>query len=222
MLYQLSYASVPTLIVMMSGDYAQVRGWRRESSLSRFLREWRYMVVNAPSEAVQAMEAHEAPFDFDSVFRAHYERVARVIARVIGEPARAEELAAELFLRLWQCPRAQGQWSEGWLYKTAVRRALDELRKRTRRARYERLVGFERKAPNPEEARSVAEDQQRVRTVLGSIQPREAELLVLRSQDFSYDELAAALNLNPVSVGTLLTRAQKAFRKEYVRRYGEA
>jgi RNA polymerase sigma-70 factor, ECF subfamily len=33
--------------------------------------------------------------------------------------------------------------------------------------------------------------------------------------------LAAALKLNPASVGTLLSRAQQAFRKEYIQRYGE-
>ena len=32
--------------------------------------------------------------------------------------------------------------------------------------------------------------------------------------------LAAALELNPASIGTLLTRAQDAFRKEYIKRYG--
>jgi RNA polymerase sigma-70 factor (ECF subfamily) len=180
------------------------------------------MVVNAPSESAQALETHEAPFDFVSVFRAHYERVARVIARVIGEQARAEELAAELFLKLWRSPSVQGQWSEGWLYKTAVRRALDELRKKTRRARYESLVGFVRNVPNPEEVRAFAEQQQRVRETLSAIRAREAELLVLRSQGLTYDELASALNLNPLSVGTMLSRAQKAFRKEYVTRYGEA
>ena len=46
-------------------------------------------------------------------------------------------------------------------------------------------------------------------------------LLLLRADGLSYDETAAALNLNPSSVGTLLARARQAFRKEYVKRYGE-
>ena len=49
----------------------------------------------------------------------------------------------------------------------------------------------------------------------------QAELLILRSDGVLYDELAAVLSLNPASVGTLLSRARAAFRKEYVRRYGE-
>jgi len=63
------------------------------------------------------------------------------------------------------------------------------------------------------------EEQQRVDVVLSVIERRHAELLLLRSHGLTYDELASTLELNPASVGTLLSRAQQAFRKEYVRRY---
>jgi RNA polymerase sigma-70 factor (ECF subfamily) len=56
---------------------------------------------------------------------------------------------------------------------------------------------------------------------LGALSPRQAELLLLRSQGLNYDELASTLDLNPASVGTLLSRAQQAFRKEYVEKYGK-
>ncbi len=42
-------------------------------------------------------------------------------------------------------------------------------------------------------------------------------MLVLRSSDgLSYEELAAALGLNPASIGTFLSRAEQTFRKEYI------
>ena len=186
----------------------------------------RYVGVNATdlstaSEAVSIVEAGDAQFDFEAAFKSQYERIARVIARVVGDPARAEELAVEVFLKLWRSPKAQGEKAEAWLYRSAVRKGLDELRRRTRRARYESLLGFVRAVPNPEEIRAAAEEQERVRLVLAVIQPRHAELLLLRSQDLSYDELASALDLNPASIGTLLSRAQQAFRKEYIKRYGK-
>ena len=56
--------------------------------------------------------------------------------------------------------------------------------------------------------------------MLAVIQPRQAELLLLRSDGLSYAEIAAALEMNPASVGTMLARAQAAFRKEYEKRYG--
>jgi RNA polymerase sigma-70 factor, ECF subfamily len=182
---------------------------------------WRCSNVNAPSEAIAEMKASEAEFDLDTIFRAQYERIARVIARVVRDRARAEELAVEVFLKLWRNPEGQGEQVEGWLYRVAVRTGLDELRRQTRRGRYESLRGFFHVPPTPEELCAAAEEQERVRAVLSAIEPRRAELLLLRSHGLSYGEVAAVLELNPASIGTLLSRAQQAFRKEYVKRYGK-
>jgi RNA polymerase sigma-70 factor, ECF subfamily len=190
-------------------------------TLSQIYSERRCSIVNARSEAMSGMRAEEAPLDFEAIFRAQYPRIARVIARVVRDPARAEELAVEVFLKLWRNPSAQGEKAEGWLYRAAVRKALDELRRETRRARYEGLLGFAQPVQTPEQVRSVTEEQERVRLVLAVLEQRQAGLLILRSDGLSYQELAAALNLNVASVGTLLSRAQHAFRKEYSKRYGK-
>ena len=176
--------------------------------------------MNARSDAAVEIPAEDQTFDFETSFRAHFERIARVIARVVQDPARAEELAVEVFIKLWRNPRAQGDKSEGWLYRAAVRKGLDELRLRTRRARYEGLFRAVLRAPTPEEVYLASGEQQRVRQVLAALDSRKSELLVLRSDGLNYQELAAALDLNPASVGTLLSRAQQAFRKEYIQRYG--
>jgi DNA-directed RNA polymerase specialized sigma24 family protein len=46
-------------------------------------------------------------------------------------------------------------------------------------------------------------------------------MLLLHSDGAPYEEIAAAASVNPASVGALLVRARRAFRKEYVRRHGE-
>ena len=175
----------------------------------------------------EARLANEIRFDLETIFHAHYKRICRVIARVLRDPARAEELAVEVFLRWSRHPNAHGDRAEGWLYRTAVREALDELRRKTYRSRYERLFSFVPSgkalgSPTPEDLRAAKEDQETVRVVLSVLDRRQAQLLLLRSEGFSYDELASTLDLNPSSVGTLLARAQQAFRKEYIKRYGEA
>jgi RNA polymerase sigma-70 factor (ECF subfamily) len=171
--------------------------------------------------------ADETRVDFETIFHAQYKRMCRVIVRVLRDPARAEELAVEVFLKWSRHPNAHGDKAEGWLYRTAVREALDELRRQTQRARYERLFAFipSGKAcgsPTPEDVRAAKENQQTVRVVLSALDRRQAQLLLLRSEGFSYDELASTLDLNPSSVGTFLARAQQAFRKEYIKRYGKA
>ena len=138
--------------------------------------------MSATSEIVAEIKANQAPFDLEAVFRAQYGRMARVMGKVMHDPARAEELAVEVFLRLSRTPRAQGEKAEGWLYRTAVRIGLDELRREARRNRYERLAGWFRGVPTPEEIRAVGEERERVRMVLSVMKRRRSELLLLRSE----------------------------------------
>ena len=195
--------------------------------LSQNCVERRYSIVDAMRESIVGSEAdietdaNEARPDLETIFAIHYGRIARAIAKVIRDPARAEELAVEVFLRWSRNHNAQGEGAERWLHRTALRAGLDELRRVTRRARYEALVSFFRATPTPEEIRSSEEERERVRLVLACLPPQQAALLLLRSDGLSYDELASTLELNPASVGTLLSRAQQAFRKEYLKRYGE-
>ena len=100
------------------------------------IRSW-YVNARSMTEPSE-MEVTNAE-GLDAIFRAHYERIARVIGRVIHDQARAEELAVEVFLKWWRNPQAHGEQAAGWLYRTAVREALDELRRQTRRSRFERL-----------------------------------------------------------------------------------
>jgi RNA polymerase sigma-70 factor (ECF subfamily) len=177
--------------------------------------------VPASSDVAEAAIVRSASFDFDAVFLSHFVRITRVVARIVGEPARAEELAVDAFWKLSRTPQAHGPSAPGWLHRTAVRLALDELRRRARRGRYENDAPLVRRPATPDELFSATEEQGRVRAVLASMDPRQAELLLLRSDDVPYDEIARTLRINPASIGTLLSRARAAFRKEYVKRYGE-
>jgi RNA polymerase sigma-70 factor (ECF subfamily) len=172
------------------------------------------------------MQTSAVSADFETMFHAHQERIARVIARVIRDPGRAEEIAVEVFWKFWRNPKAHGENAGGWLYRTAVRLSLNELRRHGRAVRNESLSAVGQSLthsapPDPEQVRAATEEQEHVRAVLAAIQPRQAELLLLRSTGLRYEELATALELNPASIGTLISRAQQAFRKEYVKRYGE-
>jgi RNA polymerase sigma-70 factor (ECF subfamily) len=159
------------------------------------------------------------------VFEVHYARLARVIGRVIHDQARAEELAVEVILKWWRksgtSDAQSGLQAEAWLYRTAVREALDEWRRRARQSRFESLFSMFREAPpTPEHLYSQDVRRLRVRAVLSALNRRHSELLLLRSEGLTYRELAVALNINPGYIGSLLARAQADFRKEYTKRHG--
>ncbi|PWT86564.1 MAG: RNA polymerase subunit sigma-24 [Proteobacteria bacterium] len=163
----------------------------------------------------------EGAADFDALFTGFYRRLARLLYRVTGDTARAEEVASEAFWRLHAKPPASESNLEGWLYRTGLRLALDQLKKDRRRARYESLAAVFGLAPSPLQVLERAEETARVRRVLGALKVDQVALILLRADGLTYSELASALHLNPASVGTMLSRAEQAFRKEYVKRYGQ-
>jgi len=182
--------------------------------------------VDAQSEVVVAMNGNRGDADLEMVFRAQYERIARVIAGVIRDHARAEELAVEVFLKWDRHPAAHGENAEGWLYRTALRMALNELRTELRRSRYETVFAFlsfhtAKRVPSPEQNWAAKEEQEQVRVVLNRLKRRNAGLLLLRNSGLTYSEIAGTLHLNPSSIGTLLKRAEEGFRKEFMKLYGK-
>jgi RNA polymerase sigma-70 factor (ECF subfamily) len=177
--------------------------------------------VNATDTATLTGVDAQADDRLEALFRAHYTRVARVVGRIVHDQSRAEEIAVEVFLRWRRHPSAQGEGAEGWLYRTAVRQALDVWRRDRRWTRVERILTHFGVAPRtPADLHAGAEDRRQVRTVLAALRRRDATLLLLWAEDLDYAALAASIGVRPSSVGTLLRRAQDAFRKDYEARYG--
>jgi RNA polymerase sigma-70 factor (ECF subfamily) len=163
---------------------------------------------------------------FEEVFLAYYGRIVVVLRRLLGDWGRAEDLANEVFLKLYRRPLPQGSDSNvpGWLYRTAMNLGIDALRSSARRKQYEQAaavaVAGSHQGEDSYDQALRAERQQRVRTVLADLRPSQAQLLVLRASGHSYKEVADALGIEPGSVGTLLVRAEGAFEERYRELYG--
>jgi RNA polymerase sigma-70 factor, ECF subfamily len=161
---------------------------------------------------------------FEAVFIAHWARIVGILRRMVGDHARAEDLASEAFLKLYRRPLTApaGDNVAGWLYRTATNLGIDALRAATR---HERLDATASATPtglaeNGLDRLLRAEKQKRVRQVLGALKPAQAQLLILRASGHSYKELAAALDVEPGSIGTLLVRAEAAFEKRFLETFG--
>lgn len=170
-------------------------------------------------------EPRELPESWDSRFEKfyleHYGRVLAVLFRMTASRGDAEDLANEVFVKLYRgrsMPNADGNVA-GWLYRTATNLGIDALRKASRRRQHENAAARESRAPQAADGPLTAvlsgERRQRVREVLSQLKPVQAQALILRSSGFSYQEVADALDVKRVSVGTLLLRAEEAFRKAY-------
>ena len=161
---------------------------------------------------------------FEALFQQHWERLCRVLYSILGDWDEAEDLALETFVRLHRRPPAEREHLGGWLYRVASNQALNALRARRRRQRYEEEAGYLALEHHPPEDPAVTVEQdlerQRARLALGMIKPRSAQMLILRHSGMSYAEIAGAVGVSPASVGALLARAQAEFEQAYSRATG--
>ena len=153
---------------------------------------------------------------FTELFGRHYDMIYGVLYRLTGTRQQAEDLAQEVFIKLYKRPLRHNDNIAGWLYRVAVNTGYNALRSENRRSRNEQSAGQSIESPSKtEEVAARRETQRQVRAALAKIPPRSAKLLILRQMGFSYKEVAEIVGVSPGSVGTLLARAQKAFRAAY-------
>jgi RNA polymerase sigma factor (sigma-70 family) len=158
---------------------------------------------------------------FESIFHEYWASVHRLLTRIVIDPAEAEDLALETFYRLYK-NRPSGDEdfnARGWLYKVATNLGLQSIRGFKRREQYEIHAGTDALIESHEEqpARIFAEKEDRhfVHMALGQLNPRQAELLIMRYSGMAYKEIAKALTLSPTSIGPLLLRAEREFERCY-------
>ncbi len=158
---------------------------------------------------------------FEDLFFKHWSDVHRLLVRLVGDPAEAEDLALECFLRLYQGhPVPERDFNVGgWLYRVATNLGLHSIRSYKRREHYELAAGKgaldEAPENQPAEIFNAQEDHHYARLVLATMKPQQAEILILRYSGKTYKEIADVLSLSPASIGPSLLRAEREFEKRF-------
>lgn len=161
---------------------------------------------------------------FESLMRRHERLVFGTARRLLGATEDAEDVAQEVFLRLYRhLERLDPTRPLGsWLYRVTVNACLSLGRRRRVRATVEidRLAGeLVSVGPDPAAAAELGEEHQMVAEGLESLTGKEREALVLHDlEGLSTQEVAAALDITDVTVRTHLCRARqkmRAFRERW-------
>lgn len=156
--------------------------------------------------------------DFVELYDAHFTRVYRYMDRLSGDPDLAADIAQETFIKLYHrgsIPDTPG----AWLVTVAMNLFRNAHATHSRRRHLLNVVPdaamFSDRAVETTPSAETRALQERVRRALDRVPERDRHLLLLRAEGYSYREIAAALQIQETSVGTLLARAKRAFRDNY-------
>jgi RNA polymerase sigma-70 factor (ECF subfamily) len=164
------------------------------------------------SEAVaEAMPmATVAPTEgFSELYERTFPRVYAYVASLLRDRSAAEDVTAQAFERAYRKRRSYraGRGSmDAWVFGIARNAALDELRKRKRRAVLE-ADPEDTGSPAPEDQVELALRRETVRAALRSLDGQERDLIALKfAGGLSNTEIARVLGMSESNVGTRLHR----------------
>ena len=131
----------------------------------------------------------------------------------------AEDVAQDVFVSFHRLHEPDAPFASKWLHTAAVHAALNAVRGRKRQMRREFADAATNAAaaPGDDPLESIASIELRaaVARTLGRINPKYAAVLAMRYAGLSYAEVANALSVTANHVGTMLRRAEAAFKKEH-------
>ena len=165
-------------------------------------------VNKAVAEPMPTVAASDAE-TFALLYKRTFPRVYAYVASLVRDRAAAEDVTAQAFERAYRKRhryRARRGSPEAWLFGIARNAALDELRRRKRRA------GLE---VDPEDLGTAALDEQAelarrrviVRAALASLDGHERDLIALKfAGGLSNAEIGRVLGLSETNAGTRLHR----------------
>jgi len=177
-------------------------------------------VSQTPPNPSPSAENHAFPSeDFSTVYQEHSQAIYYLALRYLGDPARAEDVVHDVFLKAWRHLgdfRHEAAWRT-WLYRIAI----NHCRNLTTSWAARNLVSSSDdslwdSAPAPTESPlrllEIKELGERIRTTLARL-PEEYRLLLLLVADerLSYEEVGELTHQSADAVRGKLHRARKAF-----------
>jgi RNA polymerase sigma-70 factor (ECF subfamily) len=171
------------------------------------------MSMLAVSRALRATGGGLRP-EVERLFREHSHMLYRTAYGMLGNRADAEDVLQTIFLRLLrrELPPELSTNPPGYLYRAAVNLSLNVIRSRKRSpviegARFD--VAFDDRA-----SRAAEDEHRRLMSAMAALDPKDAQLLVLRYLHGQADSaIAALLGVSRGTIAMRLFRARLRLRK---------
>ena len=160
---------------------------------------------------------------FEQVIERHQALVAGTAARMLGSNSDVEDIAQQVFIRVWKSARRYVPRAKftTWLLKITRNLVFNELRRAKRRAQVplqpdpgtEEIPLKDETNPAPDASLLENELQRAIEEAIMQLPESQRMALVLRRYDqLSYEEIAEVLDLSVPAVKSVLFRARTELR----------
>jgi RNA polymerase sigma-70 factor (ECF subfamily) len=161
---------------------------------------------------------------FRRLVERHQNAVIGTVAKMLGNPSEAQDIAQQVFLRIWRNAKRYQPDAKFTTYLFTITRNLvfNETRRRRRKKEvssdaheeFSQQLIKERPERQPDAQLLEAELQAAVDAAIASLPEIQRLAVVLRRyEQLSYEELASTLNLSISAVKSLLFRARGSLRQ---------
>ncbi len=147
----------------------------------------------------------------------HLSRMVAVARRLLGKQEDAEEVAQEVFLKVWTNAE---KWQPGqarfatWMHKVAVNLCYDRLRRR-REINMEELPERVDEAPDPSQALESRQLAERVEFAMTQLPDRQRTAIVLcHHQGLTNIEAAEIMDVSVDAIESLLARGRRGLKRQ--------
>jgi RNA polymerase sigma-70 factor (ECF subfamily) len=174
------------------------------------------------SAAPQAVETSAC-----ELFERHKDRIYSIALRYSGDPAAAQDIAQETFLKLFAAMGSfRGESTfESWLFRLVVNACFDHRRRSRRLAPFVESVLDLLHAPGSSALDRVMHEEMsdHLRAAVDSLPPEQRMVVVLRyTEGFTYDQIAAAMGCSAGTIASRLNRVHKVLERRLHRLAGKS
>ena len=147
--------------------------------------------------------------DFHELYARYAPEVYRFAYWLSGDPAEAEDITSEAFVRAWiNLARIRTETLKAYLMTIARNIYLEQLRKRRRQSNLE--DGHPDSRPGPEQQAENQAELEAVRKVLGTLPEVDRAAFILRVQhDLPYAEIGRVLQCSEIAAKVKVHRTRK-------------
>ncbi len=160
-------------------------------------------------ETLAAKAAAGSGDHFEELVRRYADSVYRTAYRLCGNPAEAEDIVQESFIKIFRAlPKVRLDLPlKPWLYKIAVNTALSSLRRKAGRPAIGLAAAEETPAPGDDSER--AAERMDAQAALATLPPAYRTIVVLRAvEQLSFSEISDILSIPEATARTRFSRAK--------------